>query len=84
MLADPLGTFTKAIGMDINLAGLGGLRSKRYSLVIKGGKVAHVNVEVRETLCVHHSMNPHWPVCNRQPDNTGLTCSLSNAAMEQL
>ncbi|MFZ4735974.1 MAG: peroxiredoxin [Bradymonadia bacterium] len=63
MLADPAGDFTKAVGLDVNAAVLGGLRSTRYSMVIEDGKVKSLNVE---------------------PDGFGLTCSLSNALLEQL
>lgn len=45
MLADPLGVFTRAIGMDIDLPPLGGVRSKRYSMVIEDGKVKSFQVE---------------------------------------
>ncbi len=45
MLADPAGAFTQAIGLDVNAAALGGLRSKRYSMIIKDGTVSALNVE---------------------------------------
>ncbi|MEZ4318451.1 MAG: peroxiredoxin [Myxococcota bacterium] len=45
MLADPQGAFTKALGLGVDAAALGGLRSKRYSMVIENGKVAQLNVE---------------------------------------
>jgi len=45
MLADPGGDFTKAVGLDVNAAVLGGLRSKRYSMIVEDGKVTHLNVE---------------------------------------
>ncbi|RKU39934.1 hypothetical protein DL546_000138 [Coniochaeta pulveracea] len=49
-LADPAGEFTKAIDMDFeNKPIFGGDRSKRYTLVIKDGKVASVNVEPDNT-----------------------------------
>lgn len=45
MLADPLAEFTKAIGLDVDAAVLGGTRSKRYAMVIEDGKVTHLQVE---------------------------------------
>jgi 2-Cys peroxiredoxin 5 len=45
MLADPAGAFTKAIGLDVDAAVLGGTRSKRYAMVIQDGKVTHLEVE---------------------------------------
>ena len=45
MLADPAGAFTSAVGLDVNAAVLGGLRSKRYSMIVEDGKVTHINVE---------------------------------------
>ena len=45
MLADPQGQFTKAVGLDVNAAGLGGLRSKRYSMIIDDGVVTTLNLE---------------------------------------
>nr|XP_053636879.1 peroxiredoxin-5, mitochondrial-like [Cherax quadricarinatus] len=45
MLADTNGEFTKAVGLDQDLAVLGGLRSKRYSMIVEDGKVAQLNVE---------------------------------------
>ena len=45
MLADPAGAFTKALGLDVNAAVLGGLRSKRYAMVIVDGKVTDLQVE---------------------------------------
>jgi len=44
-LADPYAEFTKAVGLDIHLERLGGLRSKRYSALVEGGKVVLINVE---------------------------------------
>ncbi|KAK7076374.1 Peroxiredoxin-5, mitochondrial [Halocaridina rubra] len=45
MLADTNAEFTKACGLDQDLAVLGGIRSKRYSMVVEDGKVAQLNVE---------------------------------------
>ena len=46
MLADGLGTFTKALGLDFDGSGAGlGIRSKRYSMLVKDGVVTALNVE---------------------------------------
>lgn len=46
MLADPAAVFTKAIGLDVDAtAALGGVRSKRYAMVVEDGKVTHLEVE---------------------------------------
>ncbi|XP_041987775.1 peroxiredoxin-5, mitochondrial [Aricia agestis] len=45
MLADPSGNFVKALDLGTNLPPLGGLRSKRFSMVINNGTVEELNVE---------------------------------------
>jgi len=46
MLADTCADFTKAIGMELDLAAvLGSIRSKRYSLLVENGVVTGVFVE---------------------------------------
>jgi glutaredoxin/glutathione-dependent peroxiredoxin len=46
MLADGNADFAKAIGLTIDLAGFGlGLRSKRYSMLVKDGVVAQLNID---------------------------------------
>ena len=46
ILADGSADFAKAVGLDIDLSGGGlGLRSKRYSMVVKDGVVTQLNVE---------------------------------------
>lgn len=46
MLADGDATFTKAVGLTLDLTGKGfGLRSNRYSMLLKDGKVLALNVE---------------------------------------
>lgn len=45
MLADPNATFTKAVGLSVDLPSLGGLRSKSYSMLINNGVVAGLNVD---------------------------------------
>ena len=45
-LADPSGTFTRALDVEFDASAiLGNKRSKRYALVVKNGKVQSVNVE---------------------------------------
>ncbi len=46
MLADGSADFTKATGLTLDLTGRGmGLRSNRYSMLVKDGKVAALNIE---------------------------------------
>ena len=46
MLADGSADFAKATGLTLDLTGRGmGLRSNRYSMLVKDGKVAKLNVE---------------------------------------
>ncbi len=46
MLGDGDAVFTKATGLTLDLTGRGmGLRSSRYSMLVKDGKVATLNVE---------------------------------------
>jgi len=45
MFADTNADFTKACGLGQDLAVLGGLRSKRYSMVVDNGKVSELQVE---------------------------------------
>uniref|UniRef100_A0A087ZJU1 Peroxiredoxin-5 n=1 Tax=Anopheles darlingi TaxID=43151 RepID=A0A087ZJU1_ANODA len=45
MLADPAAVFTKALDLGADLPPLGGLRSKRYSMVVEDGVVKSLNVE---------------------------------------
>jgi glutaredoxin/glutathione-dependent peroxiredoxin len=46
MLGDGDATFTKATGLTLDLTGKGlGLRSNRYSMLVKDGKVATLNIE---------------------------------------
>ncbi|KAK4231934.1 Redoxin-domain-containing protein [Podospora fimiseda] len=49
-LADPEGKFTKAMDMGfVNESIFGGLRSKRYSIIVEDGKVKSINVEPDST-----------------------------------
>ena len=46
LLADPRAEFHRALGLDLDLTGvLGGVRCKRYSLVVDDGTVTQINVE---------------------------------------
>jgi peroxiredoxin (alkyl hydroperoxide reductase subunit C) len=46
MLADGSGAFTKAMGLELDLTARGlGVRSQRFALVAKDGKVTHLGVE---------------------------------------
>lgn len=45
MLADPQAEFTKALGLNVDAAALGGTRSKRYAMLIEDGKVTKLQVE---------------------------------------
>lgn len=45
MLADGDASFTKALGLEMDTAGFGGVRSQRYSMIIEDGVVTTLNVE---------------------------------------
>lgn len=45
MLADPSAAFTKEIDLTVDLPPLGGIRSKRYSMIVDNGVVKQLNVE---------------------------------------
>ncbi len=46
MIADGSGDFAKAVGLDADFSKFGmGLRSQRYSMLVKDGVVASLNVE---------------------------------------
>ena len=46
MLADGSADFTRAMGLELDLTGRGlGVRSQRFALVAKNGKVTHIAVE---------------------------------------
>jgi len=49
MLADPNAAFAKAVDLTVDLPPLGGLRSKRYSMIIDNGVVTELNVEPDNT-----------------------------------
>lgn len=45
MLADGDASFTKALGLEMDTATFGGIRSQRYAMVIENGVVTQLNVE---------------------------------------
>ncbi|MFV0595606.1 redoxin family protein, partial [Shewanella sp.] len=45
MLADGDASFTKALGLEMDTAGFGGVRSQRYAMIINDGVVTLLNVE---------------------------------------
>ncbi|WP_281629739.1 peroxiredoxin [Vibrio sp. St2] len=45
MLADGDASFTKALGLEMDTAIFGGIRSQRYAMVIENGVVTQLNVE---------------------------------------
>ncbi len=46
MLADGLGEFTKAVGVELDLAAKGlGMRSRRYAMVVENGVVKELELE---------------------------------------
>lgn len=45
MLADGDASFTRALGLEKDTAGFGGLRSKRYAMVVDSGVVNQLFVE---------------------------------------
>lgn len=45
MVADGDGSYTKALGLSMDTAGFGGVRSQRYAMIIDNGEVISLNVE---------------------------------------
>jgi len=45
MLADGDGSYTKILGLDMQTAGFGGLRSQRYAMIIEDGIVSSLHIE---------------------------------------
>ncbi|KAF5289117.1 hypothetical protein FQA39_LY15219 [Lamprigera yunnana] len=45
MLADPSASFAKALDLTVDITPLGGIRSKRYSMIVEDGKVQSLQVE---------------------------------------
>ncbi len=49
MLADGGGVFTAALGLEMETGDFGGVRSKRYAMVIEDGVVTTLNVDAPKT-----------------------------------
>lgn len=49
MWGDGDGSFTKALGLDVDTGAFGGLRSRRYAMVVDNGVVTLLNVEPPKT-----------------------------------
>lgn len=45
MLADGDGSYTKALGLSMETANFGGLRSQRYAMIIESGTVTSLHIE---------------------------------------
>lgn len=45
MLGDGDASFTKALGLEMDTAAFGGVRSQRYAMIIESGVVTQLNVE---------------------------------------
>jgi len=45
MLADGDGSYTKALGLSMDTAAFGGIRSQRYAMIIDNGEVTSVHIE---------------------------------------
>ncbi|WP_111980179.1 peroxiredoxin [Algibacillus agarilyticus] len=49
MAADGDASFTKALGLEMDTAAFGGIRSQRYAMVVENGVVTQLNVEPPKT-----------------------------------
>jgi len=48
MVADPRASFTKALGLEMDLtATLGSVRSRRYSMVVRDGVIESIDVDAK-------------------------------------
>jgi len=45
MLADGDGSYTKALGLSMDTAAFGGMRSQRYAMIIDNGEVTSLHIE---------------------------------------
>jgi peroxiredoxin len=52
MLADGDGSFTKALGLEMDTGAFGGIRSQRYAMIIENGLVTLLNVEAEKSFDV--------------------------------
>ncbi|MCG6200836.1 peroxiredoxin [Psychromonas antarctica] len=55
MLADGDGSFTKQLGLQMDTAGFGGLRSQRYAMIIEDGVVTQLNIEAPKAFSVSNA-----------------------------
>lgn len=55
MLADGDASFTKALGLEMDTAGFGGVRSQRYAMIIDNGVVTELNVEAPQAFEVSNA-----------------------------
>ena len=55
MLADGDASFTKALGLEMDTAGFGGVRSQRYAMIIDNGIVTELNVEAPQAFEVSNA-----------------------------
>ncbi|TMO57795.1 peroxiredoxin [Pseudoalteromonas aurantia] len=49
MLGDGDASFTQSLGLEMDTASFGGVRSQRYAMIIKNGVVTQLNVEAPKT-----------------------------------
>lgn len=52
MLADGNGAFTNALGLGVNTGAFGGIRSRRYAMIIDNGQVTYLNVEAPKEFAI--------------------------------
>ncbi|MCE9686137.1 MULTISPECIES: peroxiredoxin [Shewanella] len=52
MLADGDASFTKALGLEMDTAAFGGVRSQRYAMIVEDGVVTQLNVEAPKSFDV--------------------------------
>lgn len=52
MVADGGAAFTKALGLEMDTADFGGVRSQRYSMIVDNGVVTQLNVEAPQAFDV--------------------------------
>ncbi|MGR5470260.1 redoxin family protein, partial [Vibrio astriarenae] len=55
MLGDGDASFTKALGLEMDTGGFGGIRSQRYAMLIDNGVVTNLNVEAPQTFEVSNA-----------------------------
>lgn len=55
MLADGGAEFTKALGLDMETGVFGGVRSKRYAMIVENGTITTLNVEAPKEFTVSNA-----------------------------